>query len=496
MIHKLLSGSGILNSTQGDIVYTKGWRTGEGIVQMESKGNCTVSIQGRMTDDSSWHTIDSTALTTEETSVVVAVYPQMRAIVTAVSAAQTTGGTGTTHASGSITISENPSGALGSTLIAILDEDAAVAYGTVKANGSGADADTFTINDGQGNAVVFEADSTGVQATSALTFGTVKADDCITVHDVSGKTRTFYFVATTGDTPATPLGVEVVIGASAGDTATNFTTAVNAEWAANRLSIEASAASEVVTLRQLTFSADTITATRIFRVAGNRNQIPTTVTSTAWSGGVDAVLATGTVPVKLHATDTVLNDNVFRQVKDEIYKGNLELVATEATSTTVRVTSLEAGAHHNTAMTAEVNSGATVTETGATFNSSVVFENGTDGTQDQLLLIDEATVGAITGVGYVFVDRIEGDDVNVILGNIITAIAGNSSGALSGGTLTGTLNHDGNSMALTTSGGSITNFGNSTIAIVKDPHNIITTTGLTGGAAGVTVLVNIDIPQQ
>ena len=85
-IFNLLTATGITSGATTGTVATGCGRlasNNEGLIQSEvGSGTAVIKIEGRMSDNSSWTEIDSTSHADEDTSIRVAIFPQMRATLT------------------------------------------------------------------------------------------------------------------------------------------------------------------------------------------------------------------------------------------------------------------------------------------------------------------------------------------------------------------------------------------------------------------------------
>ena len=214
------------------------------------------------------------------------------------------------------------------------------------------------------------------------------------------------------------------------------------------------------------------------------------ITATDWSGGTTGwTLANATylpIPLKAGAAIEAARDSAYVSFTNEISKGTLTAVNTSKTSTNILNLEMKTpGTHHNHDAVVDVELPLLVTSSNA--DVGVTHTAGTDGTNPILLEINEASDTS----GYTHIDRANDEGVDTILARITTAIA---SASWSGGTLTATNDYTNKSVTLQAAGASLTSFGNETIQIVNDPLNLLTVTGMSGGAEGVTVKCYIDIP--
>ena len=182
MIYTLLNKSGITTENWGGDAISTMMRNGEALVQTTVRGKATIEIQGRMTSTSEWHVIDTATQTDSTVATRIAVFPQMRAVVTSVNTGATaTGGVSSTPATGSISISENPStDTMSPTLIAILGTTATAAKEILTFAYAVADAVTLIVTeDGAGgDPINFEFDTASQAYTSTVSFvGTAKVGD-------------------------------------------------------------------------------------------------------------------------------------------------------------------------------------------------------------------------------------------------------------------------------------------------------------------------------
>lgn len=493
MIYTLLNTSGITTANWGGDPISTNRRTGEALVQTTVRGTATIEIQGRMTNGSEWHVIDTATQSDSTVATRIAVFPQMRAVVTSVNTATTaSGGVSSTPATGSISISENPSGALSATQIVILGTTATAAKETLTFGGDASDTETLqVVTDGAGEALNFEFDTASQAYTGTVVFsGTAVAGDTVSISDISGKRRGYNFVTTAGDSTDS-TATEVLVGNGTTDAATNFQAAVEADWLLNRIQISPTVSSSTVTLTQAAL-ADTGESAPVETTINRYSAI----TSTAWTGGTTGyTLSNSTyIPIALGAGvgAEAARDSAYVALTNEVAKGNLTAVNITTNITSELIVEMKTpGTHHSTGASTTLALPLNIDEGGA--NISLVSTAGADGTNPIKLLIDEDTTSDLTSLGYTHIDRVDGDEVEVIIANIATALAATS---WSGGNLTATNDYNNKSVTLQAAGSSLTSFGNETIQVVKDPHNIITTTGMSNGSAGVTVLCNLDVPQS
>lgn len=505
MIHTLLNKSGVQSSIAGDVAYLK-VHSGEGVVQVRVDGEADVNIEGRVTSNASWSQIDTASYTNSGSSTRVATFPQMRAVITSIEWDSgddiTSGGATTTAASGSITLnSALEATTIGADMepvrISIPGHDAVASSGTITSAGSGwAADDTVTVGDGKGNTVVFMlGDTSARQSTTTILLAAVPTNqDTITITDAGGKIITFFFKDASTDTPNGMVGVD--IGGSTAVTAASLQAAIAAEWVANRLNIDAEVSSSTVTLNGITLST-TLNATT--PVTGNfarsRGPVPAAFTIAAWSGGVAPTNTfTTQIPVEHLASQTPIRDSLFRTLSDQIYRGNLETLSAVATSTTViTLTFSEKGSHNNAASTHKGGitgiAATSLAETGSGFTISN-FASGTDGANAKLLEINETSPHS----DYTLIDRINGEPNSYVLENITTVL--NAATTWAAGTLTATNSFDNKTVTLKSAGGSLDSFGNHNIVIVGDYYNCVSVSGLSGGAAGCSVLVQLDVPNH
>ena len=489
MIYTLLNQSGIITANLGGSSVSTLKRSGEALSQTTVKGTATIEIQGRMTDSAPWSVIDTSTQSDSTVSTRIAVFPQMRAVVTAVDTTATaTGGVSSTPATGSISISENPSGALDPTLIVILGTTATLAKETVTFDGTVADEDTIKIvKDGADQTLNFEYDTTAQPYTGTVVFsGTAVAGDTVTINDIAGNVRSYIFVTTAGDNED-GTRTEVLVGNGTTDAATNFQAAVESDWLLGRIQISPTVASSTVTLTQGALADTGESAPTEIRV--NRHSA---ITSTAWANGTTGYSLDDSsyIPIGLGggAGTEDARDATYRAFTNEIAKGNLTVVNVATSSTDVLTVEMKTpGTHHD-------NDASTTTALPLNLDESsdsiaVSSTDGTDGVNSIKLEINEASeVG-----GYTHIDRIDGEDVEMILSRITTSVA---STTWSGGTLTASNDYNNKSVSLLAAGAALPSFANQTNQVVKDPHGILTTTGMSSGAAGVTVLCNLDVPQS
>ena len=486
MIYTLLNESEIKTANWGGSAISTKRRQGEGLVHTTVDGTATVKIEGRMGTDSEWHTIDTTAQSNSTTATRVAIFPQMRAVVTSVNTGATaTGGVSSTPATGSISISSNPSAAWDPALIAILGTTAGLAKEILTFADTVADAVTLVVTeDGAGgDPINFEFDTASQAYTSTVVFtGTAVAGDSVSIYDLTGRGRGYNFVAAAGDN-TDGTASEVVVGNGTTDAATNFQVAVEADWLAGKIQISPAVSGSTVTLTQGALRATGEDAPVNTITSGG-------ITATDWSGGTTGwTLANATylpIPLKAGAAIEAARDSAYVSFTNEISKGTLTAVNTSKTSTNILNLEMKTpGTHHNHDAVVDVELPLLVTSSNA--DVGVTHTAGTDGTNPILLEINEASDTS----GYTHIDRANDEGVDTILARITTAIA---SASWSGGTLTATNDYNNKSVTLQAAGGSLTSFGNETIQIVNDPLNILTVTGMSGGAAGVTVKCYIDIP--
>ena len=229
MIYTLLNESEIKTANWGGSAISTKRRQGEGLVHTTVDGTATVKIEGRMGTDSEWHTIDTTAQSNSTTATRVAIFPQMRAVVTSVNTGATaTGGVSSTPATGSISISSNPTATWDPALIAILGTTAGKAKEILTFADTVADAVTLVVTeDGAGgDPINFEFDTASQAYTSTVVFtGTAMAGDSVSIYDLTGRGREYNFVAAAGDN-TDGTASEVVVGNGTTDAATNFQAAV------------------------------------------------------------------------------------------------------------------------------------------------------------------------------------------------------------------------------------------------------------------------------
>ena len=504
MIYTLLNESGITSANWGGDAVSTRQRNGEALVQTTVRGTATVEIQGRMTSASEWHVIDTATQSDSTVATQIAVFPQMRAVVTSVDVDElATGEISSTCATGSISISENPAGAnLDPTLIAILGTDATKAKSllTYYMTGSNAieDEDLIVlVTDGAGGTLTFEGASSTTNYESTVAFGsTAVAGDKVTIYDIAGNGRVYFFSAAAGDNPDNTQ-TEVLLGDGEIDAATNFETAVNADWLAGKIFIEPSRSTTTVTLKQadLRDTGDPLPVDT--RVTG-------AITATSWSGGTEGINLDDASNIPIPVTGTTTGDatNTYTAFQNQVAKGNWNTVTiTKESDTEVKVEMKTPGSHHSKDVDVTDGLPLNITGGGATSNDGTLVAYlditqtaGTDGTEQIKLEINEAS--EVSGEGYTHIDRVDGEAVETIIKRITTAIAATS---WAGGTLTAKSDYNNKSVTLQSAGsgsGSLTNFGNSTIQVVLDPYDIITVTGMSGGATGVTVLCNLDVPQS
>jgi len=496
MIYTLLNQSGITTANWGgDAVSTK-QRNGEALVQTTVKGSATIEIQGRMTNASEWHVINTASQNNSTVAAQITVFPQMRAVVTSVDVDELdTGEASSTCASGSISISENPAGAdLDPTLIVILGTDATKASSLLEYYGTGTDAIMdedllLVVSDGAGGSLTFEGatSTTNYESDVAFASGAV-AGDKVTIYDIAGNGRVYFFAAAAGDNPDNTQ-TEVLVGDGTTDAATNFQAAVEADWLAGKIFIEPSRSTTTVTLKQadLRDTGDPLPVDT--RVTG-------AITATSWSGGTEGIDLddASNIPIPVTASTTGDATNTYTAFQNQVAKGNWNNVTiTKPTTISVKVEMKTPGNHHSKDIGAAVGLPLNITAASVPF---LIFTqtDGSDGTEPIKLEINEAS--ELSGQGYTHIDRVEGEAVETIIKRITTAIAATS---FTGGTLTAESDYNNKSVSLQSAGsgsGSLTGFGNSTIQVVLDPYDIISVTGMSGGATGVTVLCNIDVPQS
>ena len=494
MIYTLLNTSGITTANWGGDPISTNRRTGEALVQTTVRGTATIEIQGRMTNGSEWHVIDTATQSDSTVATRIAVFPQMRAVVTSVNTATTaSGGVSSTPATGSISISDNPSGVMSPTLIVILGTTATAAKEVLTFGGDASDEETLqVVTDGAGEALNFEFDTASQAYTGTVVFsGTAVAGDTVSISDISGKSRGYNFVTTAGDSTDS-TATEVLVGNGTTGAATNFQAAVEADWLLNRIQISPTVSSSTVTLTQAAL-ADTGESAPVETTINRYSAI----TSTAWTGGTTGYTLDDStyIPIALGAGvgAEAARDSAYVALTNEVAKGNLTVVnVTKSGLTTSSLLTVEmktAGTHHSTGASTTLALPLNIDEGGA--NISLASTAGADGTNSIKLEINDT--GTTPTSGYTLIARDDGDEVEVITANIATALAATS---WSGGNITATNDYNNKSVTLQAAGSSLTSFGNETIQVVKDPHNIITTTGMSNGSAGVTVLCNLDVPQS
>ena len=485
MIYTLLNKSGITSSSWGGDVISTQRRNGEALVQTTVDGDATIDIQGRMTSNSAWVSLNSSAYSAETKSFVINVYPQMRTVVTGVDTTATaTGGVSSTPATGSISISENPSGALDPILITILGTSASPSRFKIFPYTSPDDEDTLlVVADGAGGTLNFEFDYSSVHHTGTVVFsGGVVAGEVITIYDIAGKSRAYYFSTAAGDNPD-GTQAEVLVGNGTTDAATNFQVAVEADWMLGKIYIEPAVSSSTVTLKQSALQASGESPPRDTRISKGSD-----VTSTSWTGGSTSSVLNNSTYLPIAATDVEAEAQagLYTAFQHQVSIGRLTTVnvAILASYNGVEVEMKTPGTHHN-ADSALLPLNATAPGSSV----SVETSGATNGTNPIRLEINESSETS----GYTHIDRVEGEEVEMIIARLATALSATS---WSGGTLTATNDYNNKSATLHSTGASLTSFGNKALQVVKDPHNIVTVTGMTGGAAGVTVLCNMDVPQS
>ena len=494
MIYTLLNKSGITTANWGgDAISTKR-RNGEALVQTTVKGSATIEIQGRMSNASEWHVINTAVQSNSTVATQITVFPQMRAVVTSVDVDELdTGEVSSTCAGGSISISENPAGAsLDPTLIAILGTDATKASSQLTFFGTASDAIMdedllLVVSDGAGGTLTFEGAASTTHYESTVAFaGCAVAGDKITIYDIAGNGRVYYFAAAAGDNPDNTQ-TEVLVGDGITDAATNFETAVNADWLAGKIFIEPSRSTTTVTLKQadLRDTGDPLPVDT--RVTG-------AITATSWSGGTEGINLDDASNIPIPVTGSTTGDatNTYTAFQNQVAKGNWNTVTiTKASSTAVKAEMKTPGDHHSKGVGTSEGLPLNITGSDVPY-MDITQTDGTDGTEAIKLEINEASEVS----GYTHIDRANEEAVETIIKRITTAIAATS---FAGGTLTAKSDYNNKSVSLQSAGsgsGSLTNFGNSTIQIVKDPYDIIIVTGMSGGGTGVTVLCNLDVPQS
>ena len=493
MIYTLLNESEIKTANWGGSAISTKRRQGEGLVHTTVDGTATVKIEGRMGTDSEWHTIDTTAQSNSTTATRVAIFPQMRAVVTSVNTGATaTGGVSSTPATGSISISSNPSAAWDPTLIAILGTTATAATAEAEFKAEIADGNTLKFEgDGNRGTLNFEFDTSARPYTSTVLFNnTIFAGDSVSIYDLAGNGRGYNFVTAAGDN-TDGTATEVLVGDGTTGAATNFTAAVNTDWVAGKIQIYASRSGTTVTLRQAALATNTTPPTETVL----RSQ--SALTKTAWTGGTTAaptLANAGYIPIAADpdgGTRTRLKEltSTYVAFTNEIAKGNLTAVnVTSDGVDKLLVTMKTPGTHHANGASLTVELPLKLVSSDAA-DVAIVHGDGGDGTNAILLEINEASE---TG-GYTHIDRANDEKVETIIGRIATAVASTS---WSGGTLTATSDYNNKSLTLQAAGASLTDFGNETIQIVNDPQNVLTVSGMSGGAAGVTVKCEIDVPES
>ena len=493
MVQTLLDKSGITTANWGGTPLSTRKRAGEALVQTTVKGTATVEIQGRMDESHPWSVIDTAIQSDSTVSTRIAVFPEMRAVVTGVDTTATaTGGVSSTPASGSVTISENPSDAsTDPTLLVILGTTAGAAYETLQFSGVVADEDTVqVINDGTGQSLNFEFDTTAEPYTSDVVFsGGAVAGDTIRISDIGKNGQAYYFSTTAGDNKD-GTRTEILVGNGTTDAATNFQAAIQEDWLDGRIQIAASVAGSTVTLTQAALADTGVSAPSATKINSSSS-----ITSTSWSDGTTGyTLANSSyIPIGLgQGTGTTLaRDATYRAFFNEINQGNFTAVTIVTNSTNeILVTMKTPGTHHNhdadatTALPLDIDT--------ASGGLNITGSAGTDGTDPVKLEINDSGDTPVTG--YTLIARTAGEEVEAIISRITDEVT--SATDWSGGKLTASSNYDNATVSLLSSGTSLTGFGNSTIQVVKDPHNIFTTSGMSGGAAGVTVICRIDVLEQ
>lgn len=536
MIYTLLNKSGIVSSSWGGDVIPTRQRQGKGNIQTTVKGTATVKVQGRMSDTSEWIELDNSGALSDTTDTAnVEIFPQMRAVVTDVGVAGAdlaTGGASTTPATGSISMSDNPSGAFSRPiLISIPSEDSTLGSTYIDFFD---DAGTYEekwvkVTEGTGNETTFEFDATVEHDACSITFNasgtSVFVGNFITIRDIGGRRVDYYFVETAGDSrygKSFNSPTEVLIGDGGDEAAYNLSAAIRADWLSGKIRIFStySTTTNVLTLAQADLkdtgdsSAADVTVHR-----GPGRQAPS-LSASSWSGGT---------------TGWVLDDMSFLPVSADTsflplptYSGasaaaarNLQhagvglfiaFMNEKSKGTSLRTVIIKLYTMHTDPaepedfkeVTGPSNDdnclvGLQGTHPGDPSVDIAIDENlsstaqvdspGVAGTNPVLLEINETS----TVTGYTHIDRIDGESVAEILKRLVTALPDTTN--WNGGKLEATNNFDNKSVKLTASG-SIVDFGNSTVQIVRDNQNLITVSGMSGGATGVTVECQLDVAQS
>jgi len=352
--------------------------------------------------------------------------------------------------------------------------------GVVNATDVGTSGDTIVINDGT-TSTTFEVDATGVEATATVQIdaGLVEGD-AVQISDVAGNVGLFWFYDTLANVPVNAIGVEI---GTTTESATNLKTAINAEWAANRLDIEADSSSNSVTLVQTEFG----TSVDDIEEYGNYPTKDTTTTGftlTQWASAVALTTVTSNIPIAIGASAAALKINVNRAIQNQIYKKTLLLTLSSIDADSIAVTHTEAGVHHN-AGASGFQSGAAISVTGSGDFTRTDFTGGTSGTNGKILEINEASETS----GYTHIDATNGNTVGSIMEAIVDEL---DSASWGGGTLDATSNYDEASVTIKSVGDGLTGYANESIVIVSDPHSLLTVTGMSGGVEGASALVHLD----
>ena len=504
MIYTLLNKTGITSANWGgDPVVTYN-RTGEALVETTVEGTATVTVQGRMDNTAAWISLNSATQTNTTVKASVEAFPQMRAVVTAVDPAETDSGeVSTTPATGSISISENPSGTIGRHHISILSSDATKHVITVTFSSTGpAESDVIYVVRDAGTDYDFEFDDESTPYDASLNFtNQPNAGDTVTIWDLDGRGRTFYFSALAGDN-RDGTQTEVVIGGSNTATADNFVTAVLADWVDNKIQVSAERDSNNVVLTQAALFGDDVLSSSLATILADTNHsVPNDTRITGKQLTVNSNWANGTqigkseitghsasqMPVSQSTASSAYTANAFYlALNNLIAKGLITSMDVAVSGNDVIMTAKNPGKQHTTA------GDQTITFLEYVGNIAVAETvAGTDGTDPILLEIND--LGDSPTASYLLIAREDGDEVETITANLATTIAART---WNGGTLTATSDYNNKSVTLVAAGASLSTYGNATILVTSDPEDIISVSGMSGGAAGVSVQCQIDVAQS